>query len=85
LILQYKLTSAGGLDNIARPVGIEYGPVLVIEGKLAVVSFQEPVDSHVENVHLILQALVVGIMSETYGINCPLFEPSKSLGNRYPS
>lgn len=39
LILQHELTPVGSFGDIARGGGIEYGPVLVIKSKLAVMSF----------------------------------------------
>ena len=58
--MQYKLTFAGGLKDIPCTANIEYGSILIIESNFAAMSLDKPVDSHVENIHLIVQALIVG-------------------------
>jgi hypothetical protein len=59
LILEYESSSAGGFDDIADWVEVENGPVLIIEGNLAVMSLQQPVYAAVEDVHLVVKSFVV--------------------------
>jgi hypothetical protein len=40
-VLQYELASVGSFNNAAGAVGPKYGLVLVIEGKLTLMSFQK--------------------------------------------
>ena len=55
LVLQNELAT---ISDFA-PRGVEYRPVLIIKGNFTIVSFYEPVQTHVEHIHLIAQALEI--------------------------
>ena len=56
LVLQNELASSR--DFISR--SIKDRPILIIKSNFTIMSFYEPVQTHVEDVHLIAQPLEIG-------------------------